>query len=49
MNTKIYVIFEKLPHSIGMGEGILKYQKGVHMEVKGYLGYSTKKKKNNTK
>lgn len=42
---KVYVILETLSNSYKMIKGILKYYKGVHLEVKGSSCSSTKKKK----
>ena len=47
MNTIIYVILQTLPVSFWMVKGIEELR-GVRMEVKGPLGSSTNKKKNNT-
>ena len=49
MNTRIYTILETLLASFRMIKRILKEHRGIHMEVKGSFGSSTKKKKHQIK
>ena len=49
MSIKVCMILEILPNSFEMAKGILKDHMDSHMGVKGFLSFSTKEKKNNTK
>ena len=47
--NKMVMSLPKLMRELPMAEGILKYQKGIHMEMKGSLSSFIQKKKNTMK
>ena len=47
--NKMVMNLSKLMRELQMAEGILEYQKGIHMEMKGSLSSFIQKKKNTMK